>query len=68
VEFRTEKEFEINRVALPAARLADLEQHLVLVFTGIKRKASDVVAKQLNRIDLNLSALRSMGGNGLRGP
>jgi D-glycero-alpha-D-manno-heptose-7-phosphate kinase len=60
VEFRTEKDFVVNRVPLPPQRLADFQSHLFLVFTGITRKASDVVAHQLKRVDQNLPALRSM--------
>ena len=60
VEFRTEKDIVVNRVPLPPARLSEFERHLFLVFTGITRKASEVVAQQLKRVDQNLPALRSM--------
>lgn len=60
VEFRAERDFEVTRVPLSPARLAELEQQLILVFTGITRKASDVVAKQLKRVGSNTATLRSM--------
>jgi D-glycero-alpha-D-manno-heptose-7-phosphate kinase len=60
VEFRTEKDFVVNRVPLSPRRLAELERRLFLVFTGIKRKASDIVAPQLNRVQENTPALRAM--------
>ena len=60
VEFRGEKDFVVNRVALSPRRLAELEQHLLLVFTGIKRKASEIVAQQLKRVEQNLATLRAM--------
>lgn len=60
VEFRTETDIVVNRLPLPQPRLAEFESHLFLVFTGIKRKASDVVAHQLKRVGQNLPALRSM--------
>lgn len=60
VEFRTEKDFVVNRVTLLPQRLAEFERHLFLVFTGIQRKASDVVAPQLKRVKQNGPALRSM--------
>ena len=50
VEFRTEQRLFVNRVPLPPHRLAEFERHLFLVFTGIQRKASDVVAPQLRRV------------------
>jgi D-glycero-alpha-D-manno-heptose-7-phosphate kinase len=62
VEFQTEKDFCVNRVPLTPERLAEFEQHLFLVFTGIKRKASDVVAHQLKRVDQNTHTLRTMRG------
>lgn len=60
VEFRTETDIVVNRVPLPPQRLAEFEAHLFLVFTGIKRKASDVVAHQLKRVGQNLPSLRAM--------
>jgi D-glycero-alpha-D-manno-heptose-7-phosphate kinase len=60
VEFRTEKDFVVNRLPLSPRRLAELERQLFLVFTGIKRKASDIVAPQLKRVQENTPALRAM--------
>src|ERR1051325_3051669 len=60
VEFRAEDDISVQRVPLKPARLAEFEKHLFLVFTGITRKASDVVAHQLKRVDQNLPALRQM--------
>jgi D-glycero-alpha-D-manno-heptose-7-phosphate kinase len=60
VEFRTERDIVVNRVPLSPQRLAEFQDHLFLVFTGITRKASDVVAHQLKRVDQNLPALRNM--------
>jgi D-glycero-alpha-D-manno-heptose-7-phosphate kinase len=45
---------------MPPARIAELEQHLFVVFTGIRRKAAEVVAKQLKRVGQNRPILRSM--------
>jgi D-glycero-alpha-D-manno-heptose-7-phosphate kinase len=60
IEFRSESDIAVKRVALPPARLAELERHLFIVFTGIRRKASEVVAKQLRRVAENSSLLHSM--------
>ncbi len=60
VEFHTEEDFQVKPLPLKPERLAEFEQHLFLVFTGIKRKASDVVAHQLKRVNENLPVLRSM--------
>ena len=60
IQFRTESDIAVQRVAIPPARLAELEQHLFIVFSGIRRKASEVVAKQLRRVEENNSLLHSM--------
>jgi D-glycero-alpha-D-manno-heptose-7-phosphate kinase len=60
IEFHTEKDFQVQRVPISTARQQELEKHLLLVFTGIKRKASEVVAKQLQRVSQNISVLCQM--------
>ncbi|MBM3833096.1 MAG: GHMP kinase [Verrucomicrobia bacterium] len=60
LEFRTETDISVTRIPLSPQRLSEFEQCLFLVFTGITRKASEVVAKQLQRVDQNTKALRSM--------
>ena len=60
IEFHTEKNIEIRRVPISQARLNELEQHLFIVFSGVKRKAADVVAKQLKRVDQNNDTLKAM--------
>ena len=60
VEFHGDNKFTVNRIALPPKRLADFEQHLFIVFTGIKRKASEVVAQQLKRVGENADTLHQM--------
>lgn len=60
VEFRTEDDIVVNRLPISPQRLADFEQHLFVVFTGIRRKAADVVAKQLDRVGDNIATLKEM--------
>jgi D-glycero-alpha-D-manno-heptose-7-phosphate kinase len=60
VRFRSETDITVERVMMPPARIAELEQHLFVVFTGIRRKAAEVVAKQLKRVGQNRPILRSM--------
>jgi D-glycero-alpha-D-manno-heptose-7-phosphate kinase len=60
IEFRTEKDFSVTRVPISPSRLTSLQEHLFLVFTGIKRKASEVVAKQLRKVQDNSATLASM--------
>ncbi len=60
VEFKTEQEFTVTRVPILPKRLAELEQHLLLVFTGIKRKATEVAGKQLKKVQDNRNTLQQM--------
>ncbi len=61
VEFRTEEDIIVNRVPLSPQRLEEFEQHLFIVFTGIKRKAAHVVEKQLKKVVDNTDTLKTMG-------
>lgn len=47
IQFRTESDIQVHHLPLSPVRLTDLESHLFLVFSGIKRRASQVVASQL---------------------
>lgn len=60
LEFRAEDDIVVHRVSIKGERLREFEQHLFVVFTGIRRKAVDVVAKQLGRVTLNRATLREM--------
>ena len=60
IEFRTETDIEVQRVPLLPERLNEFEQHLFVVFSGVKRKASDVVAQQLQRLNQNRKTLRAL--------
>lgn len=60
IEFRTEADIHVEKVPLSPMRLAEFESHLFIVFTGLRRRASDVVASQLRRIDDNKPMLKLM--------
>lgn len=59
-EFRAEDNILVHRVPMPPARIEEFEQHLVVVFTGITRRAADVVGKQLARVGDNSATLQRM--------
>lgn len=60
VEFRTEEDILVHRLPISPQRLAEFEQHIFVVFTGIKRKAANVVAKQLKKVADNRETLKQM--------
>jgi D-glycero-alpha-D-manno-heptose-7-phosphate kinase len=60
LEFRKEDDIVVHRVPISHQRLVEFEQHLVLVPTGITRRASDVAGKLLKVLDRNKVTLKEM--------
>jgi len=67
IEFRREDDVRVHSVPLTRARLREFERHLVLVYTGITRRAADLVARQLDRLPNNVETLRQMRGMAEKG-
>ena len=47
INFHTDDTIEVNRVLAAPARIAELEQHLALYFTGFSRTASEIAKEQI---------------------
>ena len=47
IDFHTNDSIEVNRILAEPSRLAELEQHLALYFTGFARTASEIAKAQL---------------------
>ncbi|MDE2291891.1 MAG: GHMP kinase [Elusimicrobia bacterium] len=60
VEFRREDDIRVHRVPLSPVRMREFERHLLLVFTGQKRKASEIVRHQMRKVSRNAATLRRM--------
>jgi D-glycero-alpha-D-manno-heptose-7-phosphate kinase len=60
VEFRQGPEIQAHRVPLSTARLEEFESHLLMVFTGIRRRASHLAERQVKRVSLNIERLKTM--------
>jgi D-glycero-alpha-D-manno-heptose-7-phosphate kinase len=60
LEFRAEDDIRVTPLQLTKRRLEEVEQHLFLVFTGIKRRAHNLEAKKLQNIGMNVEHLRQM--------
>lgn len=60
IEFRGMNNFVVNRIPFTADRLAEFEEHLLVFFTGIKRRAEDMAARQVKRVSENRRRLREM--------
>jgi D-glycero-alpha-D-manno-heptose-7-phosphate kinase len=52
--------FHVRPIPLPAERLAELESHMLLFYTGIARNASDVAAAQIQAISDRTRELHEM--------
>jgi D-glycero-alpha-D-manno-heptose-7-phosphate kinase len=60
ITFDRDGSFQISPVILPPERLAALESHLILYFTGISRQASDIAAATIAQVPARGNELRAM--------
>jgi D-glycero-alpha-D-manno-heptose-7-phosphate kinase len=60
IEFRGMGNFAVHQVPFTSTRLEDFEGHLLVFFTGIKRKAEELAARQVQRVDRNGPHLKEM--------
>jgi D-glycero-alpha-D-manno-heptose-7-phosphate kinase len=58
--FQQNGEISVRPVTVPQARMRALNDHLLLLFTGINRTSSDVARSVLERMDANKRHLRIM--------
>jgi D-glycero-alpha-D-manno-heptose-7-phosphate kinase len=59
-EFRAEDDIRVHPVPLSPRRLKELEAHLLLIFTDIKRRAADVEKQKVSGFSSNLDNLAAM--------
>ena len=60
IEFSGESDIRVHPLNLGAARLAELESHLFIVYTGLKRRAAEIESRKLQSLDLNRASLRGL--------
>ena len=60
VEFRRVDDITVHRLPLAVDDIRELESHLLLVFTGLRRRADEHAAKQIARVDMNVERLKRM--------
>jgi D-glycero-alpha-D-manno-heptose-7-phosphate kinase len=60
IEFVGVDDIRVERLPLSAERIREFEAHLLLFFTGLRRRASDMAKKQIARVDANRDALAAM--------
>ena len=60
IEFRNHGDIAVHRVALSEQREKELEEHLMLFYTGMRRRAGDLAERHIRRIDSNRPLLHRM--------
>lgn len=62
IEFRRDGSFDVSPIVLPIERLAALQSHLMLCFTGLSRIASEVAKSKIDNMDKREKELKLMQG------
>jgi D-glycero-alpha-D-manno-heptose-7-phosphate kinase len=60
ITFREDDSIEVKRMLAPAERLSELQDHLVLFFTGFSRIASEIAQEQVKETPKRQTELRTM--------
>jgi D-glycero-alpha-D-manno-heptose-7-phosphate kinase len=60
IEFSGESDIRVHPLGLSPARIAELERHLFIIYTGLKRRAAEIEARKLQSLEANRAALRTM--------
>lgn len=60
IEFRAMDNFIVHRLPLSPARMDEFEQHLLVFYTGIRRRADELASRQVKKVSLNLDRLARM--------
>ncbi|MDR1206332.1 MAG: kinase [Peptococcaceae bacterium] len=60
IVFKTDGAFEISPMTLPVQRVKELNDHLVLVFTGLQRSAAEIEAEKIKQIGRHTGELKEI--------
>jgi D-glycero-alpha-D-manno-heptose-7-phosphate kinase len=60
IEFRGMGNFAVHRVPFTPSRIQEFEEHMLVFFTGIKRKAEELAARQVRSVVRNRPHLKEM--------
>jgi D-glycero-alpha-D-manno-heptose-7-phosphate kinase len=60
IEFRGMNDFSVHPLPLSPARIEEFESHMMVFFTGIKRRAEELAARQAHRVGQNLDRLAAL--------
>lgn len=57
IKFFGNKSFEVERINVNESMMSELSENLIMFYTGMTRRASDIEKKKLSRLDRNIPAL-----------
>jgi D-glycero-alpha-D-manno-heptose-7-phosphate kinase len=60
LEFLAEDDIRVTPLPISRQRITEIEKHLCLVFTGIKRRAQNIEKKKMQNLRMNIDNLRQM--------
>jgi D-glycero-alpha-D-manno-heptose-7-phosphate kinase len=60
IDIRTDGSFEVSPLVVRAERLASLQKHLLLLYTGLSRHASEIAAEQVSTMGSKTAELKAM--------
>lgn len=60
IDIRTDGSFEVMPLVVRAERLVGLQKHLLLLYTGLSRTASEIAAEQVATVGQKTAELRTM--------
>ncbi|MGH9910374.1 MAG: GHMP kinase, partial [Nitrososphaerales archaeon] len=60
IKFYSTDNIAVQRVPMSSAKMSEFEDHLMLFFTGIKRRASDIIKNQIKKVEQNEDSLKAM--------
>ncbi|HZY55809.1 MAG TPA: galactokinase [Reyranella sp.] len=60
IDIRTDGSFEVTPLVVRADRLAGLQKHLLLLYTGLSRTASEIAAEQVATVGQKTAELKTM--------
>ncbi|MFI5029071.1 MAG: kinase [Reyranellales bacterium] len=60
IDIRTDGSFEVTPLVVRAERLVGLQKHLLLLYTGLSRTASEIAAEQVATVGTKTAELKAM--------
>lgn len=60
IEFRGTRDIVVHRVPLSHERIKEFEEHLLVLDTGVRRRAGDIAARQIRKVGANHDRLKRM--------